>query len=280
MHATKLADPDQINTVEVGQVTISAQRTTDGGTTIHLWRGPSRHNALTLSYRNPKLGEHVRNVIAQMAATGATAAQIAATLGADAEYALDQVRRILDDALAVATGDDSTVSGMLVAALQEAKADTESAAVRAAAGALAADISTHLRDTYGRCGADEPDDAVDYLTQVTADRHTAVDGAVRASNALTGLRDTHAATATNLPALRPGTNRRLTPAMLDLLAAAADNDGTVRLDREDDRRRARAIARRGNYLTLVHTTHGVPESLYRAEITGLGRRALTEAAAR
>ena len=177
MNATtrRLAAVGESTTTAYGRIHLQAQLTVEGGVTLTVWQGPSRHDAVTFSYLDPRAARRAYATIRQLAVAGSSAEQIAQAMGSDREHALGQVRQILDDALATATADDSTASAPLMAALQATKADTESAEETARLDRLAADINDHLRNVYGACLADtdedtEPRAEVRTLEQIRAER--------------------------------------------------------------------------------------------------------------
>lgn len=155
MNHAVLTDPTHLHTVQLGQVTFSARRTVDGGYTFHVWNGPSRHNATSWTYSDARLAAARYNVIAQMSATGATAAQIADTLNSDAAHALSQVADLLRDAHERA---DATDCHSLARDLNQLVAEVETDAERARLDALAARINTTINQAHGQCHADQHDD--------------------------------------------------------------------------------------------------------------------------
>lgn len=158
MNSTTLTSPGTLHTATIGGVTFSAQAAVGGGATIHVWCGPSRHNAVSYSYTDVRLASARLGTIAHLAATGLTATQITDQLGANPAHALAQVRALLDDAMRHASADPSREATQLVAALQAEKEAIEPEAETARLAALAANINAHLDAVHGACRADEQGD--------------------------------------------------------------------------------------------------------------------------
>lgn len=193
----QLTAPDVLHTAKIGAVTFSAQLAVDG-VTITVWNGPSRHNATSWSYTDPKLARARWQTIAHLAATGATASQVADTIGADQTHALNAVRALLDDALERATS-DSAVAGSLPRALQDLVDETASDTERAELDALAARHPANA--AHGQCAADNTD----------ADRPTSL------AEMRTAFRTTHP----QVPTLAEARQRRARRASLAYTASQA-----------------------------------------------------------
>jgi hypothetical protein len=167
-----LTGPGQLHRARIAGVDVTAQLTIEGGVTITVWPTTSRHDAVAFSHVDRKLAAHRYQVIAQLAATGSTAQQIADTLGSDRRRALAEVAGILDDALAAACDDDSTASASAIRNLQSAKESLESDVDKARRQAIADRVNRRVEEAYaptygGQCDEeDEPLAPVVYLRTV------------------------------------------------------------------------------------------------------------------
>jgi hypothetical protein len=269
-----LTAPGELHTAAIGRITLTAQLAVDGGVTITVWAGTDRHAFI---YTDLAIGRARYAQIRQLARTGMTAQQIADTVGADREHAMQAVRDILDDAMQSAAADNSPAGGRLVSALSAEVEAHETPAETAELAALAADVANTMR-----AARQDATSAGTFGADLTAARYAAVDDAVRAAEAVNrpATLDAYVGNPARVNAPRLATNtpsaRKLTRPMLDMLAQADANGGRIRLDRRADRNRARAIRKRNNYLTLIYATDGVEASLYAAEITESGRLAVAE----
>lgn len=188
---------------------------------------------------------------------------------------------------AVVANIDGQLGFLLAGGIADAEAARELQHARSMFDPADSELIARLNaDLDARAAQAQPvtDPAVDYIAQLTNQRHKAITNAVTTADrqpaTLTGLRNAYAAAAGTTPrnrvTLRPGTSRALSDAMWRMLADANARGGQIRLDSRDLRNRARAIDRRFNYLNLIYFTDGVPASLYLAEITDAGRKALAQ----
>jgi hypothetical protein len=269
-----LTAPGELHTAAIGRITLTAQLTTDGGVTITVWAGTDRH---AFTYTDKTLARARYAQIRQLAATGHTADQIDEHINGGGNHAIGQVREVLTEAMQSAAADNSTGSDRLVKALSAEVEAHETPAETAELAALAADIRATLD-----AGADRPvvDEATAYLTRLADERQAGIDAAVKAADAKPVTLDDYVGNPARVNRPRLATNtpsaRKLTAPMYGMLAQADAHGGRIRLDRKDDRNRARAIRKRDNYLTLIYATPGVEASLYAAELTESGRRAVAE----
>ena len=269
----KLTAPGEAHTIAVGQIRLTAQLTIDGGVTITIWAGTHRR---AFGYNDKAEGRHAYNVIRQMASTGLSADQIADTMQANRDHARAQFRKVLEDAQEYTAGGDTATDTVISTALADEIDRLRGARERDDMAALVADMRAHLGLD---CAADNPDvDPDDAPTSTpTTPAPTPTDTPAQTVDKPRNVLDAYGVdrSRANRPRLAAGSNHKLTARMVDMLAEAAErDDGTIRLDRADLRNRARAIAKRGDYLTLIHATDGVPASLYAARITNLGRHAV------
>lgn len=151
-----LTSPDTLRPVQIAGVTFTAQRTIEGGITITVWCGPSRHNSTSWSYLDSTLARARWNTIAHLAVTGMSAAQVAETLNSDAAHALNAVADLLRDAHERATANSChSLARAVTTALDEVETDAEKAKL----DKLAADVARTVEQAHGQCAADRAEPA-------------------------------------------------------------------------------------------------------------------------
>jgi hypothetical protein len=241
-----LTAPGELHTAAIGRITLTAQLAVDGGVTITVWAGTDRHAFI---YTDLAIGRARYAQIRQLARTGMTAQQIADTVGADREHAMQAVRDILNDAMQSAAADNSPAGGRLVSALSAEVEAHETPAETAELAALAADVANTMR-----AARQDATSAGTFGADLTAARYAAVDDAVRAAEAVNrpATLDAYVGNPARVNRPRLATNtpssRKLSQRMRDMLrevAQAAERGNALHVNTPARQTTARGLYRRG-----------------------------------